>query len=409
MRWGSSAALLAVILALSVSSNGQNRKLTMSGVVTDKQSRTPIEGATVSVVGSKANQESTDAEGSFILSFAEGVREGEAVRIHVEKPGYRPYDKLVAVNSTIVLQVSLLAQSQPAIGKKQKNETKPQETKGEESEKESPKVENQSAIKKQPPPLTRQKAFSAVIPFAIDRFHAGIPYDSNTKDPLILTYTVLAGISEISTSPFLDQASGQLVVRQISDAEIEKFLGHVMQYYILRTINEIQNPVTYMNFETGVGTSMNTNSPVSVPDEKEYPSEKLLQLFDKLSLQFSINSGPRDWMWKNYKMKVPSGTKIDFIDVQYTGKTNYVVHFERAPDLLLDFRIEPALRNRGQGTFPKNFAPAPADVTSIQDAYTYVFTIHTDLQWKGDRSVGQDYIEWANGLEAGLHKKLVIP
>src|SRR5712692_2319934 len=109
MRWGSSAARLVVILAFSVSSNGQNGTLTMSGVVTDKQSHTPIQGATVTVVGNKANQESTDTEGSFMLRFAEGVREGEAVRIHVEKSGYRPYDKLVAVTSAIPLQVSLLA------------------------------------------------------------------------------------------------------------------------------------------------------------------------------------------------------------------------------------------------------------------------------------------------------------
>ena len=106
-------------------------------------------------------------------------------------------------------------------------------------------------------------------------------------------------------------------------------------------------------------------------------------------------------------MKVPSGTKIDFIEVADTGRTKYVVRFERVPDLLLDFSIEPTLRNRGQGTFPKNFVSVlPGE---IQDAYTYVFTIHTDLQWKGDRSIGQDYVEWANGLEAGLRKKLVIP
>jgi len=79
----------------------------MSGVVTDKQSHKPIEGATVTVVGNKANQALTDSEGSFILTFAEGVQEGEPIRIRVEKLGYRIYEALKAVSSTIPLQVSL--------------------------------------------------------------------------------------------------------------------------------------------------------------------------------------------------------------------------------------------------------------------------------------------------------------
>jgi len=258
-----------------------------------------------------------------------------------------------------------------------------------------------------PPPLIRTKAFSTIIPFTVDDFHAGIPYDSNTADPLLLTYSVLGGISDISRSPFLDQSSGKVIVPKVSDADIVRFLGRIMQYYVLRTVNELQNPVTYTNYESGKGISTDTNSPVSVPDEKEYPNEKLFKLLEKLKLTFTRNSGANDWMWKQYQMKVPSGTKIDFVEVADTGSANYIIRFERAPDLLLDFRIEPTGRNQGQGTFPKNFAPVSG--RDIQETYSYVFTIHVDLHWNGDRSVGQDYVEWANGLEAGLHRKLVIP
>ena len=109
MKLGSGAALLVVILAVSLSSNGQTEKLTMSGIVTDQQSRMPIQGATVTVVGNKANQEITDAKGSFVLHFAEGAREGQDVRIRIEKPGYRPYDALVPITATIPLQVFLAA------------------------------------------------------------------------------------------------------------------------------------------------------------------------------------------------------------------------------------------------------------------------------------------------------------
>jgi len=170
MRRGPSAAFLALTLAFSLSSDGQTKKLTMSGVVSDKQSHTPIEGATVTVVGNKANQESTDAEGSFILSFADGVREGEAVRIHVEKSGYRPYDKLVAVSSTIPLQVSLLA-----------------------SKAAPPLVSLR--------PLVKVDSFSTLVPFHSEWKNAPIPMNANFSDPHEEFYSALVSLADRPDKP----------------------------------------------------------------------------------------------------------------------------------------------------------------------------------------------------------------
>jgi hypothetical protein len=117
------AAALAIALGFSLFSHAQAKKLTMSGVVTDKESRKPIEGATVTVVGNKANQETTDGEGAFILTFVEGVQEGDPIRVRVEKTGYRIYEALKPVSSTIPLQVSLEATS-PSPKSKPDNITK---------------------------------------------------------------------------------------------------------------------------------------------------------------------------------------------------------------------------------------------------------------------------------------------
>jgi hypothetical protein len=221
-----------------------------------------------------------------------------------------------------------------------------------------------------------------------------------------LTYVELAGITQIQTIP-LPGKNGQLIAPpEVSTSDMENLIGRALQYYILRVIVDSVNPVSYFNLEPGKGSSVNTNSPVPVPDEKIYSKEKLLALIGTLPLQFNINYGEQDWMWK-YGLRVPAGTKVNFHELVGTGKTIYTLRFERVPDLSLEFQIEPTLRNRGLSTFPKNFVPVVTE--PIKDAYCYAFMIRTELQWHGDHSVGYEYVEWANGLESAIRKKLLIP
>jgi hypothetical protein len=81
---------------------------TMSGSIKDKASKLPVEGARVTIAGNKAKADAvTDSEGEFVLSLAQGVKEGNTVVIQVEKAGYKPFRKYVAVSSEIPLQLSL--------------------------------------------------------------------------------------------------------------------------------------------------------------------------------------------------------------------------------------------------------------------------------------------------------------
>lgn len=107
MKSAPNALVLAVLFVFATPLAAQTKKLTMSGTVIDKHSHEPVKSAEVSVVGNKANQDSTDSEGSFILSFSEGVHEGDAVRIRVEKSGYDIYDEWTAVSSEIPLHIYL--------------------------------------------------------------------------------------------------------------------------------------------------------------------------------------------------------------------------------------------------------------------------------------------------------------
>jgi membrane protein DedA with SNARE-associated domain len=61
---------LSSILFLLSPARGQTG-LTMTGVVIEKGTGNPVESATVSVVGGKVNQDTTDSEGKFSLTFSE--------------------------------------------------------------------------------------------------------------------------------------------------------------------------------------------------------------------------------------------------------------------------------------------------------------------------------------------------
>lgn len=81
--------------------------LTMSGVVIENGTGNPVEGATVSIVGGKANQDVTDSAGKFSLRFAGDTKPGTKVRIRVVKDGYKPYTNDIAVSSELSVPISL--------------------------------------------------------------------------------------------------------------------------------------------------------------------------------------------------------------------------------------------------------------------------------------------------------------
>jgi hypothetical protein len=93
---------------LVISSLCWSQAKTMSGLVTDKASSQPVEGATVTMTGDKAKSDATtDIDGAFVLNLAQGVKQGDTVRIHIEKPGYKPYGKLLSASSEVPLRISL--------------------------------------------------------------------------------------------------------------------------------------------------------------------------------------------------------------------------------------------------------------------------------------------------------------
>ena len=189
----------------------------------------------------------------------------------------------------------------------------------------------------------------------------------------------------------------------LTDTDIATYLGHVLQCYFLRSINEMQNPITYTNFESGKGISTFTVNPIFVPDAQIYPKNRLESLWKSVNLAFA-GGGPDDPIWRHYPFKVPQDTNVEFVD---ESQTAYLIRFERKPDFRLDFKLTIQGRNIGIGTLPRNFVPIQPE--RIKNAYSYVFLVEMNFHWEGDRQIGEAYADWAQGLFAGFQKKLVIP
>jgi Carboxypeptidase regulatory-like domain len=101
--------LLLAWAVLPILARAQTGNLTISGVVTDEQSRRPIINATVTVAGDLDKSPTmTDSAGSFVLELAKGVEAGSRILIRIEKPGYETYARNVSVSPTIPLQVPLV-------------------------------------------------------------------------------------------------------------------------------------------------------------------------------------------------------------------------------------------------------------------------------------------------------------
>lgn len=79
---------LMVVAAIASRAPALSDALTLSGVVTDSRSHSPIPRATVSVTGELAVQdEVTDVDGIFVLTFIATVKPGDTIRLRVQDAG----------------------------------------------------------------------------------------------------------------------------------------------------------------------------------------------------------------------------------------------------------------------------------------------------------------------------------
>jgi hypothetical protein len=265
-------------------------------------------------------------------------------------------------------------------------------------------------------PLIKSGVFATVIPFTVTRnkdfgdMTASIPYDENRNDPLMMTYVDLASLGNLRSQLLEDQTRHTARWSNIDPSDIQRFLGHSFQGYILGAVAAMQTPQKSWSFDSNKGAALHASTPIAVPDEQEYSIAQLQQLLLTLK-DVDLFSEFTAWHWKVNKLKVPRGTLVTFVEKKSLENSApiYVVHFQRQPDFTLDFVIEFSGRNQGERVLPPNFVLFPTSSHEVRDVYSYGYAISMNFRWNGDHITGQPYAEWAENLFNGLQKRFVIP
>jgi len=99
------ATLVLSVCAVPVAAD----KVSIHGLVVDKQSARPLPGALVSVSGGLGRCDVlTDEEGSFFLPLVDAVKPGQLIRLRAEGDGYKPSDVQVPASNESVTTIKLL-------------------------------------------------------------------------------------------------------------------------------------------------------------------------------------------------------------------------------------------------------------------------------------------------------------
>jgi hypothetical protein len=305
-----------------------------------------------------------------------------------------------------VLNRKIIIPSDWATKSPNKSSPPPNKTDGELAEQVAQKLHEDEV--KRTPPIIKRGTFNTLIPFVVHDYYGEVPNETMEaidRDPLGNTYLDLTAIAELPRKREIKDHMA--IISPLTLAERTDFLGRILQYYLLSSIVMMQYARTTGNYTQGQGTTLNPTYVVAVPDEEEMSAEEAKKVWSSLKLNFRINAGGNDWVWRHYKLKVPTHTKVSVTETPQGDTKIYVVRFERNPDFTFDLTIIPSGFNSGIGTMPRYFQLA--DPEDAEQAFCHIFRVDMKFQWNSDHSLIDPYLEWANGLFVGLRQKLVIP
>lgn len=373
MKQLSKVALLAIIPVLAILCSGQTKNLTMSGFVTDRASR-PVAGARVTIVGDKAKGDAiTDSEGAFVVNLAQDVVAGESVRVRVEKEGYKPYEKLLAVSPAIPLRVSL------------------------------DPTRSRTAVAAPARPIEKTDSFSTLVPFHAEWTNSPIPVNENLNDPHQEYYD---GLLQLANRPD-HQLEGWPEYRARSFESLDQqftFVTRLLQFDIFRSLYFLQRGVVGgVKWTSGVGVTPINRKPVVPPDAAPYAQERINAL-----LTSSEFLRPTDeLLWENKPFMLPLGTEMSFVESANPAKGEVltcIVRLERPGYFRLDFESQPGPAIDNQ--LPAGFSSPAARGTTT---YSMVVSMKYRIERKRDQGFNADqYSIWADSLFDGLRKAMAF-
>lgn len=253
------------------------------------------------------------------------------------------------------------------------------------------------------PPIQRRAKFSVMIPFDTAPDAMPIPLDENPDDPLYQTYQDMYDLAERGTIPDSareSKATGKITwnANRVSMNESTTFLGRLLQYYILASIDRLQHDM----LTTYVGRPAEAQAGIEPPDAAIYPDEKLSQLLDN-------NRFFRPFLYRPFvggitRMELPRGTIIEFTE-EGTPPGKFFVALKRHDYFEADFEVEP-LAGTGVGNLPKHFVTAHANTTM---QWPFFVTMLCSIEHPNDSTFNPEtYARWLDSLYEALSRKLEV-
>ncbi len=370
MRHLAKALFLTAVFVVPCVGAAQAKTLTMSGIVVDGQSRRPVAGAIVTVIGNRSKSPTTtDNDGKFIITFAQGVEEGTSVRIRVEKPGYEVYDEWQSATSVVPLPVSL----RPI---RHVHST-------------------QASL-----PITKTDRFATLIPFHGEWKNIPVPLNENLTDPHEEFYSELVSLASrpdkqpTGWPPYKER-------RFESGDEQFAFVTRLTQFYVFHSIYWMGKGVAGgMKWTAGVGVTPIEKKPISPPDAAPYPTGVLL---DALSGNEFLKPMDRE-LFEVKALNMPTGTRVSFLEHANPAKGEVftcTVRLERPGYFRIDFQIQP-------GVAMSNQLPAGFSSSAVQGTTTYTIgvTMNYEIQRRSDGFHTEQYAAWADALFEGLRQQM---
>jgi hypothetical protein len=328
---------------------------------------------------------------------------------------------LVSISAFVVICLSLVGACRWANGrykqagteKELQLQSRPQEPRGEESKKESPKVENS--------PISKSSSFSTMVPLAtisVSRPIKRIPFDENLNDPKVDFYRDLGTLSQ---RPFENPPGITFQEKPLRDANVARiFTAELLQYYILHEIRVLQHgtlglSVTkFLGKETAVAKPIDV-PPVPVPDPVPYSIKNLFRALegneflnvytygtttkDAVETPHWVQIERTDWQSREHPFQVPSGTVISFSGNDHDPERN--VRLERPGFYKLKFAVVPLFGSNG--SLPEDFYTNSPGV----DSYSCRITMDYEIQRRTDGGFSpQLHAQWADSLFTGMKRAM---
>jgi hypothetical protein len=251
------------------------------------------------------------------------------------------------------------------------------------------------------PPIERTAKISVMVPFDTAPNAFPIPMDNNPDDPLFNIYSEFNSLAMNGTVPDSARESKETGTitwhaRPVSLDESTTFLAHLLQYYILRTIDGLQHD----SLTQYVGYPAEPYAGIEPPDARDYSAAKLSKLL-------ADNRFYRPFLYRKSfdltKMKMPKGTVIEFRDEDDKSLDKCTVVLRRSGYFKADFTVR-VFAGTGPGSPPKHFVTAHPE-TVMQ--WPFFITMRYSIEHPKDSTfIPQNYAKWLDALYDGLHKKL---